>query len=114
MEGEALYDDYVEAVSWAQDYARANREAMMARVLHEMRHSTAEVPVGEEAVNCHHNYVQRESTSAKRAGHPQGRGERARGRARHHPGQHGREELHRARPRQRRTASAVAATAPAA
>ena len=31
MEGEALFDDYVEAVSWAQDYARANREAMMSR-----------------------------------------------------------------------------------
>jgi tRNA-splicing ligase RtcB len=38
MEGEPLFDDYVEAVSWAQDYARENREAMMARVLHEMRH----------------------------------------------------------------------------
>ncbi|WP_414947271.1 RtcB family protein, partial [Klebsiella pneumoniae] len=27
LEGEPLFDDYVEAVSWAQDYARANREA---------------------------------------------------------------------------------------
>ena len=33
MEGEPLFDEYIEAVSWAQDYARANREAMMARVL---------------------------------------------------------------------------------
>ena len=32
MEGEPLFDDYVEAVSWAQDYARENREAMLARV----------------------------------------------------------------------------------
>ena len=27
-----LFDDYVEAVGWAQDYARANREVMMERV----------------------------------------------------------------------------------
>src|SRR6478672_13783497 len=33
LEGEPLFDDYVEAVSWAQDYARANREAMLARGL---------------------------------------------------------------------------------
>jgi tRNA-splicing ligase RtcB len=38
MEGEPLFDDYVEAVSWAQDYARENREAMLARVLADMRH----------------------------------------------------------------------------
>lgn len=38
MEDEPLFDDYVEAVSWAQDYARTNREAMMQRVLASMRH----------------------------------------------------------------------------
>src|SRR5690606_15515583 len=41
MEGEPLFDDHVEAVGWAQDYARANRAAMMQRVLHAMR---AELP----------------------------------------------------------------------
>ena len=60
MEGEALFDDYVEAVSWAQDYARANREAMMARVLHEMRHRLPKFQLDKLAVNCHHNYVQRD------------------------------------------------------
>ncbi len=60
MEGEALFDDYVEAVSWAQDYARANREAMMARVLHEMRQRLPKFQLDKTAVNCHHNYVQRE------------------------------------------------------
>ena len=60
MEGEPLFDDYVEAVSWAQDYARANREAMMARVLHEMRHRLPKFQLDRMAVNCHHNYVQRE------------------------------------------------------
>jgi tRNA-splicing ligase RtcB len=60
MEGEPLFDDYVEAVSWAQDYARANREAMMARVLHEMRQRLPKFQLDRLAVNCHHNYVQRE------------------------------------------------------
>jgi tRNA-splicing ligase RtcB (3'-phosphate/5'-hydroxy nucleic acid ligase) len=61
MEGEPLFDDYVEAVSWAQDYARENREAMMARVLAEMRHRLPKFQLEKMAVNCHHNYVQRET-----------------------------------------------------
>ncbi|MBC7990796.1 MAG: RtcB family protein [Luteimonas sp.] len=61
MEGEPLFDDYVEAVSWAQDYARHNREAMMTRVLHEMRHRLPKFQLEKMAVNCHHNYVQRET-----------------------------------------------------
>lgn len=61
MEGEALFDDYVEAVSWAQDYARENREAMMVRVLAEMRRRLPKFQLTEMAVNCHHNYVQKET-----------------------------------------------------
>ena len=61
MEGEPLFDDYVEAVSWAQDYARANREAMMARVLAELRHRLPPFELAAMAVNCHHNYVQKET-----------------------------------------------------
>ena len=61
MQGEPLFEDYVEAVSWAQDYARENREAMMARVLHEMRHRLPKFQLEKLAVNCHHNYVQKET-----------------------------------------------------
>ncbi len=61
MEGEPLFDDYVEAVSWAQDYARENREAMMARVLAEMRRQLPTFRLESMAVNCHHNYVQKET-----------------------------------------------------
>lgn len=60
LEGEPLFEEYVEAVSWAQDYARENREAMMTRVLHEMRHRLPKFQLEKMAVNCHHNYVQRE------------------------------------------------------
>ncbi len=61
MEGEPLFDDYVEAVSWAQDYARENREAMMARVLAELRHRLPTFQLEKMAVNCHHNYVEKET-----------------------------------------------------
>lgn len=61
MQGEPLFDDYVGAVSWAQDYARENREVMMARVLAEMRHRLPKFQLEKMAVNCHHNYVQKET-----------------------------------------------------
>jgi tRNA-splicing ligase RtcB len=51
----------VEAVGWAQDYARANRDEMMDLVLGSMRRHLPPFEVTDEAVNCHHNYVERES-----------------------------------------------------
>jgi tRNA-splicing ligase RtcB (3'-phosphate/5'-hydroxy nucleic acid ligase) len=59
-EGAQHFDDYVEAVGWAQDYARANREEMMELVLGAMHRHLPPFDVTEEAVNCHHNYVERE------------------------------------------------------
>ncbi|MFY0638303.1 RtcB family protein [Maricaulis maris] len=60
LEGEPLFDDYVEAVGWAQDYARENREAMMERVLHALRSTLGRFKTDKAAVNCHHNYVEQE------------------------------------------------------
>jgi tRNA-splicing ligase RtcB (3'-phosphate/5'-hydroxy nucleic acid ligase) len=59
-EGARHFDDYVEAVGWAQDYAAANRDAMMDLVLEAMRRQLPSFEVTGEAVNCHHNYVERE------------------------------------------------------
>jgi tRNA-splicing ligase RtcB len=59
-EGAQHFGDYVEAVGWAQDYARANREEMMDLVLEAMRRHLPSFSVTDEAVNCHHNYVERE------------------------------------------------------
>jgi tRNA-splicing ligase RtcB len=62
-EGTEHFDEYVEAVHWAQEYARLNRELMMAALIEGMR-ASGKVPAFEarlEAVNCHHNYVERES-----------------------------------------------------
>ncbi|MGQ0655338.1 MAG: RtcB family protein [Betaproteobacteria bacterium] len=59
-EGARHFDDYVEAVQWAQDYARANREEMMDLVIEAMRRHLPPFEITRQAVNCHHNYVQRE------------------------------------------------------
>jgi tRNA-splicing ligase RtcB len=59
-EGASHFDDYVEAVGWAQDYARANRAEMLDLVVEGMRRHLPSFEVTRQAVNCHHNYVQRE------------------------------------------------------
>ncbi len=61
MEGEELFDDYLAAVGWAQDYARANRKVMMERVLRALRDELPKFKLEKHAVNCHHNYVAREN-----------------------------------------------------
>lgn len=56
------FDNYVEAVSWAQDYALENRKAMMAEVLRSLHHDIKKpFEITHEAINCHHNYVEREN-----------------------------------------------------
>jgi tRNA-splicing ligase RtcB len=53
--------DYIGAVGWAQDYALANRAAMMGTVLRALRYRLPPFEVTHEAINCHHNYVEREN-----------------------------------------------------
>jgi tRNA-splicing ligase RtcB len=60
VEGTDHFDDYVEAMTWAQDYAAENRRAMMDAVLRVMRDELRPFQLGAVAVNCHHNYVSRE------------------------------------------------------
>ena len=62
QEGSEHFDDYVEAVGWAQDFARRNRTVMMQNVIAAFRRVIAKpFDASVEAVNCHHNYVQRET-----------------------------------------------------
>lgn len=61
VEHTELFDDYVEAVHWAQDFALANRETMMKAVLLAMMKTLPAFATAETAVNCHHNYVAREN-----------------------------------------------------
>jgi len=61
-EGARYFGDYVRSVSWAQKFAQLNREVMMRRVIEAAKtviHKNFQSHV--EAVNCHHNYVQKES-----------------------------------------------------
>lgn len=60
-EGSVHFNDYIEAVGWAQDYAQLNRELMMQHTIDALARVVAKPFEADlEAVNCHHNYVQRE------------------------------------------------------
>jgi len=61
-EGTEHFDDYVEAVEWAQDFARTNRDLMMEQIVEAVRYSGEVRPfvAHVQAINCHHNYVARE------------------------------------------------------
>ena len=61
-EGTALFDDYVEAVGWAQRYARRNRDLMMEQVVSTIR-SVLAILFRADLVTvwCHHNYVEQQA-----------------------------------------------------
>lgn len=59
-EGTENFTDYLEAVSWAQEYAMQNRRLMMENILRALSKLMVFDVLG-EAVNCHHNYVSREN-----------------------------------------------------
>ena len=61
-EGSEAFDEYVEGLRWAQDYAALNRDLMMFNVMKALRdeftHDGArDIGNTEHAVNCHHNYA---------------------------------------------------------
>ena len=64
VEKTEIFDDYVKAVSWAQNFAHLNRTMIMTSVINVLmrlypdKFLLNETP--EIAVNCHHNYVQME------------------------------------------------------
>lgn len=56
------FDDYMYAVGWAQNYALENRRRMMFEVLEAMKQRIDKpFTITQEAINCHHNYVEREN-----------------------------------------------------
>lgn len=60
-EGSVSFNDYVEAVEWAQNYAFENRREMMRLILEAIRPLLPPFQMTKEAINCHHNYVSREN-----------------------------------------------------
>ncbi len=56
-EGTQYFDDYVQAVHWAQDYAMENRREMMRLIIEALKKVLPKFGITKEAINCHHNYV---------------------------------------------------------
>ena len=59
-EGSQYFDDYIEALHWAQQYASINRQLMMNKVLGILKRDFSDFETRGIAINCHHNYVQKE------------------------------------------------------
>lgn len=61
-EGSELYEDYCDAVEWAQLYASSNRFVMMGAALAALADGTGlSFAADSVAINCHHNYVSHEN-----------------------------------------------------
>ncbi len=61
-DGTQDFADYVEAISWTDRYATLSREIMMGLVLGGLSDvGLHPVTTGRKVVNCHHNYVQKET-----------------------------------------------------
>lgn len=61
-EGSELFNNYIEALGWAQRFAALNRKVMMEEV-HEIIRQTfgfSDASYTVTAINCHHNYVAQE------------------------------------------------------
>ena len=56
-EGTAEFDAYIEAMHWAQDYARFNRDTMMNLATSAMKRKFPQMQIVGEVVNCHHNFT---------------------------------------------------------
>ena len=96
-QGSRYFDDYVEAVEWAQEYAMMNRQLMMEAVIAAVS-SVPDLPTFKTdlmAVNCHHNYVARENHYGQQVYLTRKGAVRARkGDHGHHSRQHGRAFVH--------------------
>jgi tRNA-splicing ligase RtcB (3'-phosphate/5'-hydroxy nucleic acid ligase) len=56
-DGSEDFKQYVRWLGWAQDYARANRDAMLKAVVDVLQRRFPDLALTAEAVNCHHNYA---------------------------------------------------------
>jgi tRNA-splicing ligase RtcB len=60
-DGTLAFNQYTEALSWAQDYARLNRDVMLHLVIKAVEKTLGRsLLITDEAVNCHHNYLSKE------------------------------------------------------
>ncbi|WP_308464434.1 RtcB family protein [Ferrimicrobium sp.] len=57
VEGTDEFNAYIEDMRWAQEYAFANRQAMMDEVVRQVAWFLGRTLRPEPAINCHHNYT---------------------------------------------------------
>lgn len=60
VEHTQLFDDYMAAVEWSQNFAALNRTLMMQAVIAATAAFLPRFAISDTAINCHHNYVARE------------------------------------------------------
>lgn len=69
VENTEIFDDYVMSVEWAQNFALQNRVCMMDSIIIVLQKNFPELIFNkdnfETAINCHHNYVQKEKHFGK-------------------------------------------------
>lgn len=64
--GSDHFDDYIESVTWAQEFARKNRDIMMNILIETVSSElNKEVLIKDIVVDCHHNYISQENHFGK-------------------------------------------------
>lgn len=65
-DGTVAFEQYTTALSWAQDYARLNRDVMLHLGIKAIEKTLGRsLSITDEAVNCHHNYLSKEEFGGK-------------------------------------------------
>lgn len=65
-DGTLAFEQYTQALSWAQDYARLNRDVMLHLTIKAVEKTLGRsLAITDEAVNCHHNYLSKEEFGGK-------------------------------------------------
>lgn len=60
-ENSKYFDQYIESVNWAQEFAKMSRDIMMQKTLDILEKHTHTFNIEQLSVDCHHNYVQKEN-----------------------------------------------------
>lgn len=64
-EGSDHFDAYIECMTWAQNWAAMNRYVMLEEVKGVLNKYFPDITYHEQAINCHHNYTERENHYGK-------------------------------------------------
>ncbi|MEX3983774.1 RtcB family protein [Paraburkholderia sp. EG287A] len=65
-DGTEAFEQYTTALSWAQDYARLNRDVMLHKVIQAVEKTLGRsLSITDEAINSHHNYLSKEEFGGK-------------------------------------------------